>query len=70
MNAGTLDLLHDAGHEVIRAVADGVDLALGTQDVLVHQDRVAHVNVLRDDAHVLDNVAGIVATIIFWPPRT
>ncbi len=26
MDAGALDLLHDAGHEVIGAVADGVDL--------------------------------------------
>ncbi len=31
MHARALDLLHDAGHEVIGAVADGVDLALGTQ---------------------------------------
>ena len=60
MNAGALDLLHDAGHQIIGTIADGIDLALGAKDVLVHQHGVAHVNMLRDDAHVLDDIAGVV----------
>ena len=49
-------LLHDAGDEEVLAIADGVHLALGTHDVLVQQDGVVHIDVLGDDAHVLDDV--------------
>ncbi|MBM6901391.1 hypothetical protein H6B10_17295, partial [Gemmiger formicilis] len=30
MHTGTLDLFHDAGHQEIRSVADGVYLTFGT----------------------------------------
>ena len=55
VNACALEMLHDARDEDVVAVADGVDLALGTQNILVHQHGMAHVNVLRDNAHVLDD---------------
>ena len=56
VDAGALHLLHDAGDEVVLAVTDGVHLALGTHDVLIQQDGVVHIDVLGDDAHVLDDV--------------
>ena len=59
--AGAFDLLHDAGHKVIGAVADGVDLALGAKDVLVHQHGMAHVHMLGDNAHVLGHIGRVVS---------
>ena len=60
MHAGALHLLHDAGDQEVFAVADGVHLALGTHDVLIQQHRVIHVNVLGDNAHVLDDIRLVV----------
>ena len=60
MHAGALDLLHDAGHQVIGAVADGVNFTFGAVDVLIHQHRVAHVHMLGDNAHILDDIAGVI----------
>ena len=60
MHAGALDLLHDTGHQVIGAVADGVNFTFGAVDVLIHQHRVAHVHMLGDNAHILDNIAGVI----------
>ena len=60
MDAGALHLFHDAGHQIIGAVTDGVHLTFGAVDVLVHQHRMAHVHVGGDDAHVLHHISGIV----------
>ncbi|ETI84574.1 MAG: hypothetical protein Q613_PSC00337G0001, partial [Propionibacterium sp. DORA_15] len=40
MYSRTLDVLHDAGDEDVGAVTDGIDLALKTIEVTVHQHRL------------------------------
>ena len=42
MDARPLDVLHDAGDEVVLAVADGVHLHLGAHQVFVDEHRVFH----------------------------
>ena len=56
MDARALHLLHDARDQEVFAIADGVDFALGAQKVLIQQDRVVHVHMLGDDAHVLNDI--------------
>ena len=72
MDAGALDVLHDAGDEHVGAVGDDVHLQLLAHQVLVHQHGVfdlageddlhigAHVLIVVGDDHVLaaDDVAG------------
>ena len=41
VDTGALDQLHDAGHEHVSAVADGVDLDLAAGDVLIDQHGLA-----------------------------
>ena len=55
VDTGTLHMLHDAGDEEVLAIADGIDLTLGTHDILIQQDRMIHVHMLGDNAHVLDD---------------
>ena len=56
VDTGTLHLLHDTGDEEVLAITDGIDLTLGTHDILIQQNRVIHVHMLGDNAHVLDNI--------------
>ena len=56
VDTGTVHLLHDAGDEEVLAIADGIDLTLGTHDILIQQDRMIHVHMLGDNAHVLDDI--------------
>ena len=42
------------------AVADGIHFALGAQNILIQQHRVIHVHMLGDNAHVLDDIGGVV----------
>ena len=72
MDAGPLDVLHDAGDQHVRAVRDDIHLQLDAGHVLVHQDGIfdaagqdaAHVGLgglaVPGDAHVLaaDDIAG------------
>ena len=44
MDAGALDVLHDAGDQDLLAVADRVDFDLLAHQVLVDQDRVLRLN--------------------------
>ena len=44
MDAGTLDELHDSGHEYVSAVADRVDLDFFALDVLVYQNGLVRVD--------------------------
>ena len=39
MDTGVLHVLHDGGDEDVASVADGVDLRLLTEDILVHKHR-------------------------------
>ncbi len=56
VDARALHLLHDARDQEVFAIADGVHFALGAQNVLIQQDRVVHVHMLGDDAHVLNDI--------------
>ena len=72
MDAGALDVLHDAGDQHVGAVGDDIHLQLLAHEILVHQDRVLdlagedhlhigpHVLVVVGDDHVLaaDDIAG------------
>ena len=48
MHPGALDVLHDARHQHVDAVADGVDLDLDALEVFVHQQRLLARDVLGD----------------------
>ena len=47
VDAGALDVLHDAGNEDVGAVADGVDLDLLARDIAVDQNRAVLVDLDR-----------------------
>ena len=55
MNAGALDVLHNARNQDILAVADRIDLNLDTLNVLVDQNRVL-LRIAVDDADVLVDI--------------
>ena len=51
MDAGALDVLHDAGDQHVGAVGDDVHLQLLAHEILVHQDGVLDL-AGEDDLHV------------------
>ena len=55
MDAGPLDMLHDAGHQHVGAVGDHIHLQLGARHVLVHQNVVFDA-AGEDDAHIFLHV--------------
>ena len=57
MYSRTLDVLHDAGDEDVGAVTDGIDLALKTIEVTVHQHRLVGAGV-DGVAHVPPELLG------------
>ena len=59
MDAGALDVLHDAGNEDVRAVRNHVHLQLLAHQILVHQNRVFHLP-REDDVHIGPHVLVVV----------
>ena len=59
MDARTLDVLHDTRNQNRFAVADRVDLQLGTHQVFINQDRILNL-VGENDLHILMNIGIVV----------
>ena len=55
MDAGALQMLHDARNQDVFAVANGVNFNLSTHQVLVDQYRIFNLGT-GDDAHILADV--------------
>src|SRR5207302_11479419 len=53
VHAGTLDVFHNPGDQHVATVADGVDLDLGTFEVLVYQQWLLARDLLRDGRELL-----------------
>ena len=55
VNAGSFDMLHDAGDQDIRSIADSIDLKLGPHHVLVDQNRVFDI-LGKDNIHIFVDI--------------
>ena len=59
MDARTLDMLHDTRNQNRFAVADRVDLQLGTHQVFINQDRILNL-VGKNNLHIFMNIGVVV----------